>query len=170
MTYNRYPLAMNHPAYKPAVISQDTVDPVSHKTIKAAPGQPAKFPPVYVNNPDQEAQYAAEGYVPNGEPDPEAYYRAQVGANEPNDHQFKEFPKWLYKPLAPGEYEAKLVNDQAAQDALPEGVAWYATPGDAVEASYADDEEEDVDGTGTEQNSQEAAPQVASQTAKKGRR
>lgn len=169
MGYNEYPKAMSHPAYKPAVLSQDTVDPVSHKTIKAAPGKPAQYPPVYVNNPDQEAQYASLGYVPNGVADAEAYYRATVGANEPNDHAFKEFPKWLYRPLVPGEYEGKLLESQEAQDALPEGQAWYATPGDAIEASYAD-EEEDAPTIAGELNEGQEEGQPAAAAPKKGRR
>ena len=142
MAFQEYPKAMSHPQYRPAVLSKDTTDPVTHQTIKAPPGSPAKFPPVYVNNKDQELDYASKGYVPNGTSDPEAYYTATVGADKPNTHQHVEFPKWLYAKDEQGDMvitaedgaavkvQGILVKDQAQQDKLIG--AWYATPGDAA--------------------------------------
>lgn len=142
MAFQEYPKAMNHPQYRPAVLSKDTIDPVTHQTIKAPPGQPAKFPPVYVNNKDQELDYASKGYVPNGTSDPEAYYTATVGADKPNAHQHVEFPKWLYAKDEQGDLSvvseagehvrvrSLLVKDETQQEKLVG--QWWATPGDAA--------------------------------------
>lgn len=187
-SFQEYPKAMKHPAHRAAIISQDRV--VNGKIIKAAPGQPERFPPVYVNNVDQEIQYASLGYVPNGESDPDAYVKAIIGANEPQDHQHHEFPKWLYAPDEDGEMsidtpegvrirvKAREVKDKKEQDRLIG--EWYATPGDAASAGLADGtttmsaaedadtEEEEVEEV-TDTEEVEEAPQEVAATRGRGR-
>jgi len=158
MAFSEYPKAMSHPGYRPAVLSKDEF--INGKVIKAPPGSPAKFPPVYVNNHDQESYYSAMGYVPNGTADPEAYHAAMAGADKPNHHQHVEFPKYLYQKVADhkdaregdvyvhdGECYVRpvLLKDQEAQDKLTGD--WYATPGDAAlaDASPAEDETEETE-------------------------
>jgi len=138
MSFSEFPKAMTHPGYRPAVLSKDEVDSHGRLIKKAAPGSGVRFPPVYVNNHDQELEYASRGYVPNGTSDPEAYRRSAAGADIPNEHKHIEFPKWLYR-MVEDELESKLVKDQAAQDLLRG--AWFATPGDA-QASIEEDEDE----------------------------
>jgi hypothetical protein len=151
MSFSEYPKAMSHPNYRPAVLSQDIVN--ADKSItKAPPGSPAQFPPVYVNNIDQEQLYASRGYVPNGTPDPEAYAAAVAGVGTPVHHKHVEFPKYLYRS-EDGEVVSQLVKDQAAQDKL-DGF-WYATPDDARDAG--DDPGEPETGAGASEGEAEAA-------------
>jgi hypothetical protein len=151
MSFNDFPKAMSHPQYRPAVISRDTVGP-DGKTVKAPPGQPAKFPPVYVNNADQEAQYASLGYVPNGVSDPEAYRRAIAGADLPPSHEHQEYPRWVYQAHedgdmhveVDGEYVAvrsHLVNDEPAHAKLKG--EWHITPLAAATAEATEEEGQD---------------------------
>jgi hypothetical protein len=141
MAFSEYPKAMSHPGFRPAILSKDEF--VNGKVIKAAPGQPAKFPPVYVNNQDQEAYYSAQGYVPNGTADPEAYHAAMAGMDTVPAHSHVEFPKYLYQKVSDAAREddiwvadvlvrGVLLKDEAAQERLVGN--WYATPGDAAEA------------------------------------
>lgn len=172
MAFQEYPKAMNHPQYRPAVLSKDTTDPVTHQTIKAPPGSPAKFPPVYVNNKDQELDYASKGYVPNGTSDPEAYYTATVGADKPNTHQHVEFPKWLYAKDDEGDMHVTaddgtvvkvkgiLVKDEAQQEKLVG--QWWATPGDA-----ANGDEEAADDPPAETSDEQQAAAAARGGSKK---
>jgi len=171
MSFQEYPKAMSHPQYQPAVISQDTVDRATGRTIKAPSGVPAKFPPVYVNNKDQEAQYASLGYVPNGVSDPDEYLSAIIGADQPHGHEHVDFPKYLYTQDDDGDLQvlneggdivgvrSLLIGSQAAQDKLVG--SWYATPGDAANAGPDDEPageaEEAQEGT-AEEGSAEAAP------------
>lgn len=146
MAYSEYPKAMSHPQSRPAVLSQDTIGP-GGKVIHAAPGQPAKFPPVYVNNLDQEQYYSSIGYVPNGTSDPDAYHVAVSGAGKPSAHEHVEFPKYVYQ-CVDGDVIDRLLKNQDEQDQL-EG-AWYATPGDARDGA-----ETEVEGaSGEEQTPQ----------------
>ncbi|MFD1558354.1 hypothetical protein ACFSHT_22440 [Paraburkholderia silviterrae] len=156
MSFSEYPKAMKHPAHRAAVLSKDEV--VNGKIIKAPPGSPEKFPDVFVNNADQEQQYAALGYVPNGVSDPEAYRRAMTNNEEPAGHQHHEYPRYLYQPHASGEHEVSvgadtvavrsvLVNHEAAHKALRG--EWFETPMHAAEAALAPtgadlEEEEDL--------------------------
>ena len=76
MAFQRFPLAMSHPHHVPAVISIVHTDANGNREGKV--GSPAKFPPVFVNNEDQEKQYASQGYVPSVTPDVDAYLRATI--------------------------------------------------------------------------------------------
>lgn len=172
MAFSEYPKAMSHPGFRPAVISKDEY--INGKVIKAPPGQPAKFPPVYVNNEDQEAQYSAMGYVPNGVADPDAYHAAMAGIDKPATYQHMDFPKYLYQSIKhedategdiwvadAGRWtRGVLLNDEAAQDRLTGD--WYATPGDAALAGDSEATEED------EQAQEDAQEQPNSGRRRKG--
>lgn len=58
-TPQEYPKWLHHPGFAPAVLS---ADPPGRMQPMAPPGTPVKFPPVQVNNPDQEEEYVAKGY------------------------------------------------------------------------------------------------------------
>jgi len=128
MAYSEYPKAMNHPQYRPAVVSGYTRNP-DGTAKNDAPGSPAKFPPVYVSNADQELDYASRGYLPAGVSDADAYMRAVAGADTPATYGFQEFPKYVYQ-VQDGHVASALVQNEAEQGSL-EG-AWYATPDDAL--------------------------------------
>lgn len=140
-SFKQYPMAMKHPGHKPAVISQDQI--VNGRYVKSAAGSPEKFPPVFVNNEDQEQQYAALGYVPNGVSDPEAYRRAMTGNDEPVNHKHRDYPRWMYQQHDDGDHEVLvgydpvmvrgvLVHSEQERSALRG--EWFETPMQAAEA------------------------------------
>jgi hypothetical protein len=141
MAYSEYPKAMNHPQFRPAIVSGYTRHP-DGTAKNDAPGAPAKFPPVYVSNKDQELDYASRGYVPAGVSDAEAYMRAVVGADTPSSYGFQEFPKYVYQ-VQGGEVASALVSTEAEQTSLKG--AWYATPDDALSVLADADVDPDQD-------------------------
>ena len=141
MAYSEYPKAMNHPQFSPAIVSGYTRHP-DGTAKNDAPGAPAKFPPVYVSNKDQELDYASRGYVPAGVSDAEAYMRAVVGADTPSSYGFQEFPKYVYQ-VQGGEVASALVSTEAEQTSLKG--AWYATPDDALSVLADADVDPDQD-------------------------
>lgn len=141
MSYQSYPKAMAHPQAQAAVISgykRNNDGTVNNDS----PGKPAKFPPVNVNNLDQEQQYASLGYLPVGVEDPVAYLRATIGASEPDGHVFNEFPKWLYKCDDDG-VRSELVTTEAR--ALKLGAGWCGTPDAATAVHEGESEPETTD-------------------------
>lgn len=130
MEFQKYPLAMFHPRAQPAVISGYKRN-LDGTATNDPPGKPAVFPPVTVNNQDQELLYASKGYVPNGTSDHDAYMRAVIGADEPSGYKFAEYPKWLYQCVG-GEINSRLVKSAKDEEAL--GRDWYRTPDQAREA------------------------------------
>jgi len=91
-TYEKYPLTMAHPAYKPATISKGEAG--------AAHGQPMKFPPVTVRDEMEQEYYEAQGYREAGHVDPSAWADQHSGPI-PDVHQAQQYPKWV---------EGRLVN------------------------------------------------------------
>ena len=68
----QYPLVMAHPNFVPAVVQNEA---------EGVEGKASVFPPMIVNDPDQEAQARATGYFAMGE----------VSA----DYTYSEYPKWV---------------------------------------------------------------------------
>ncbi len=157
--YHRYPLAMSHPQQKPAVISQDQW--VNGHVVKAPPGKPAQFPPVFVNNADQESQYASMGYLPNGTPDPEAYLRQTIGSVVPTGPEFHEYPKCLYQ-YDGNDVKSRIVNSAADEKKL--GSGWYANPGLAMSAVEDDEDSDDEDQDDDDKSQPEPAQNVHPET------
>lgn len=148
MSFQEFPKQMTHPQHAPAVLSRDMIE--NGRIIKAPPGKPERFPPVFVNNADQELQYASLGYVPNGTSDPEAYRRSAAGADLPYSHQHQEFPRWMYKADENGDtpvyldgecvmVRGMIVDTEAAQKRLHGD--WFETPGQAAEFSLMEESE-----------------------------
>lgn len=166
---SEYPKAMSHPQFRAAILSKDEIGP-NGQIIKAAPGKPAQFPPVYVNNVDQEQMYAARGYVPNGNYDPEAY-KSQMTVAVQGGYVHSEFPKYLYTKDENGDMDVLsdqgeyvkvrsiLVKDQEQQDKLVG--AWYATHGDAANGDPDAEAEEDASKDGDEEQGQTGEDQPA---------
>jgi len=89
-------MVMNHPNFQPAQM---------HRVNNATPGMkgeawagdmqgtPVKFPPVTVNNEDQEEYHRAQGYVAAAGDE----YEYNVARNNlnPSGYAFKEYPKWI---------------------------------------------------------------------------
>ncbi len=153
MAYQEYPKALHHPQYQPAVISGYKRNP-DGSVNNDAPGKPAKFPPVHVNNKDQELQYASLGYLPHGISDPDAYIRATIGADAPQEYGFTEYPKWLYQ-CNDGQLKSELVNGADQEKKLGEG--WFATPDLAVADDEAEEEDEDEADATPDQTSESPA-------------
>jgi len=81
-----YPKTMQHPSYKPAVVKEVPVtSSITGRTIKDYYGTPDRYPPVTVNNEDQEERHRAMGYIEYGE------------APKPMI-EFSEFPLMLTHP------------------------------------------------------------------------
>jgi hypothetical protein len=155
MAFAEYPKAMRHPQYRPAVLSKDTIDPNTKQTIKAPPGSPVRFPDVFVHNEDQEKQYAALGYLPNGVSDPDSYHRAMTGNDEPSDHKHHEYPRWMYQADEDGEVAVTmnhevirvrgvLVKNEKEREALRGD--WYEMPAEAAEAAVTEEDAEETTG------------------------
>lgn len=128
MAYQEYPKELKHPHYRPAVVSGYKRNADGSAT-NDPPGQPAKFPPVVVNNFDQEQDYASRGYLPAGVSDPGAYLRATIGADQPGTYHFQEYPKWVYR-VEEGEkgpeLESQMVQSEAEEKRL--GKNWVTRP------------------------------------------
>jgi len=111
MSVTGYPKEMRHPAFVPAVVSGYHRLP-GNKVKDDPPGRPMRFPPVWVNNDDQEQYYASLGYVPVGVADAEAYRRATIGEDRAGPYKHQDFPCWLYAPLVSGEVQSALVHNE----------------------------------------------------------
>lgn len=83
---DRYPMTMTHPAYRPAVLSRGDIR-------STAPGSPARYPPVVVNNADQEEYHVSRGYVPTKRQAAPAPPASDAPAIDP-----KRWPRWETLP------------------------------------------------------------------------
>lgn len=110
--FEKYPMLMAHPQYRAATVTPiEGTGVLNNEGIEVRQdmqGTPERYPPVQVNNEDQEAYHAAMGYRPAGKSDPAAY--AQAVAETPVDRVIDEFPKWV------GDV---LVNSAEEEAALP---------------------------------------------------
>lgn len=107
MPYQDYPAVMNHPAFAPAVLADDGKARLGIGEQHAR-GTPVRFPPVQVKNADQEAEYAAKGYVRAGGANPQAFADAQAPRPAPGKGGPREYPKMLQ----PGDV---VVRDEAEE-------------------------------------------------------
>jgi len=96
--HQEYPKYMTHPMHQPSKMEKiQTVYP-GGKVVEDTKGTAERFPPVMVNNADQEGIHAAQGYVAGGKSDPETFKRlVQAGASSPGGGAYTpaEFPKWV---------------------------------------------------------------------------
>jgi ABC-type Fe3+-hydroxamate transport system substrate-binding protein len=74
-TYQRYPLTMTHPNYRPSQMRE-----VQNGLIKDTFGTPDFLPPVTAITETDEEYYKAQGYEPAGKVDPSAWARAHSSA------------------------------------------------------------------------------------------
>lgn len=92
--YRDYPKYLYHPNAQPAVVSDDLMwtgpglPPIGWS---ATPGRAASFPPVQVNNEDQEAYYVSRGYNPGSAGDLKAWESAVVAPKPPGFVQ-RDYP------------------------------------------------------------------------------
>lgn len=95
--FEKYPMLMAHPHYRPAKVSAvegtGRINANGEEVMQDMQGTPEQFPPVLVNNEDQEEYHASLGYAPAGKSDPSAY--ANAVADTPNNYVPVEFPKWV---------------------------------------------------------------------------
>ena len=138
MDLKGYPKEMRHPAYVPAVLSGYTRD--GRGTRDDPPGKPVRFPPVFVNNADQEQYYASMGYLPPGVvPGTEQaakYLAGTIGDERPGlPYEHQDYPRWLYRLGTNLEIESALAETPEAEAQLGDG--WF-TDLAAVKAVQAD--------------------------------
>ncbi len=81
--FSEYPKMLVHPSSQPAQVGFEPMQ-----------GRPTTFPPVTVNNADQEENYKARGYVVQGSSDEAAYERAKAGGH-PVHYRYEEYPKFI---------------------------------------------------------------------------
>lgn len=93
--FNEYPKLMSHPAFTLGTAAQEIKHPGGK--LEYVGGTAVRFPPVTVNNPDDEEWYAAKGYVSQGKSDSKAFAQAvaaAAAAKTPNGYVPQEYPKW----------------------------------------------------------------------------
>lgn len=120
-TFHEYPKAMVHPHYRKAastpVLGSGRIDPVTGRESRPdMQGTPERFPPVLVNNQEQEEMHAAQGYTPAGTMDAKAFARG-VAAPVPASYQPAEYPKWVVGVLVNTAEEEALMVAPASSDA-----------------------------------------------------
>jgi hypothetical protein len=92
--YERYPMWLHHPAEQPAVLCDEYATQYGERPpvgYSARPGQARMFPPVMVNNPDQEAYHVSRGYEP-GPSTKQAFVAAQAEARLPANYRHQDYP------------------------------------------------------------------------------
>jgi len=125
MNHLNYPMEMRHPNFRPAVVSGYRRGP-GGVAVNDPPGKPAMHPPIWVNNRDQELQYASLGYLPVGVGDAQKYRQEMLDADLPDVYHHQDYPKWLYRFT--GALESILV--KSADEHKAHG-QWYASPDEA---------------------------------------
>lgn len=122
--FREFPKMMVHPAHEPAVLS--TIFPLGYKPREGErenPGRPERFPPITVNDANQQEMYEARGYRVQGESSAEAFDEAKSG--KPAHYAYDEYPKWLRI-----HDDDVLVKSQAEEHALLKYNAPKATEND----------------------------------------
>ena len=94
MVYQRYPLQMRHPSFRPAVMSDSDARTGEH-------GQAAMWPPVVVNNEDQEEYYISRGYTAPDHAGAREAFLTERSARRPNGFREREYPRWENGRLIP---------------------------------------------------------------------
>lgn len=96
-TYERYPMVMHHPAEQPAVLCDEYATQYGERPplgYSAPPGMARLWPPVTVNNADQEAYYLSRGYE-EGPSTKAAFVQATAQAQLPHGYRREEYPKYV---------------------------------------------------------------------------
>lgn len=101
MMFAQYPKMMVHPNHRNAVLGHNYRE-----------GSPDVFPPVTVNNEDQEEQYRAKGYVSKGG-------NADPGNPKPRGYEFHEYPKFVNGVIVKSPAEEKRAVPVTVIDAQP---------------------------------------------------
>lgn len=132
--YERYPLTMTHPHYKPpihtAVPGTQIYNQRGEVVSQDYQGTAAYCPPVTAASENEEARLAADGYVPAGQVDPSAWVKAHSDA--PGDAYVpQKYPMWregvLYK-TAQDDPEATTEDDLAPPSPREATAAVTPTP------------------------------------------
>lgn len=97
--FAQYPKMMVHPNHRNAVLGHTYRE-----------GSPDVFPPVTVNNEDQEEQYRAKGYISQGG-------NADPGHPEPRGYEFREYPKFVNGVIVKSATEEQRLAGAAANEA-----------------------------------------------------
>lgn len=111
-----YPKMLRHPAERSATVNVTATDPRTGRQT-FGPGEPAMYPPVLVNDADQEEYQKAQGYETVGTYSPAAFAQAAANPN-PVNHKPVEYPKWVDGVLVNSEDE-ELAAMEVATDPAP---------------------------------------------------
>ena len=96
--FEEFPKVMSHPGARPATLGYEFGE-----------GKPCTFPPVSVNNEDQQAYYESKGYVAQGG-------SKDLSAHMPTNHVHQEYPKWVNGVIVQGpEHEKQLFPESVAE-------------------------------------------------------
>lgn len=118
MQHQEYPKFMSHPAFEPGRVGDLVTSPAGF-TYHVG-GTPIRFPPVMVNGEDDEAYYAAKGYVSQAQSDSGAFMRAHSVAPTTANYQPAEYPKWVGEVLVNNEEEELALMERAQVVSNPE--------------------------------------------------
>jgi hypothetical protein len=130
--YQDYPKLMVHPGFQPATLGTSADE---RKGTPAKIGQPVKFPPVTVNNEQQEEYHAAQGYGPAGKGNPAAFVAAHSSPDTPYHKQ--EYPKYVGDIVVNNEDEELAAIDRNEQMAAAAEAARVKADAAAQEARAA---------------------------------
>lgn len=122
MQYQEYPKIMKHPQHAPAIWRQLEGKGKGLFAPDTVCTQVERFPDITVTDINQEKQYAAKGYRPANNPDPEGYERAMLEAQPVDKYVYQEYPKWKYHMIE----VPVIVKNEAEERAL--GPGWSDTP------------------------------------------
>ena len=152
MDYQEYPKTLNHPDFKPARRIAEAVRGRNLSESEPEQWEAARFPAVVVNTADDEEYYTAKGYKAAGNPDPQAFSKANaspyVAGSKHNEwpkmingvlvqdpslptSSFQEHPKWLTSPTG----EQVLAETAEQEEALM--AQWTAPKQEEITADQA---------------------------------
>ena len=122
--FSNYPKMLWHPDHEPArmvseaqhgpPVSSDSPHAASASLYSYVPAvwEEERFPPVIARNAEEEALFAAQGYLPDGESNAEAFAKAQNAPAPEKD--FAEYPKWATPPWGGDPVLVKSAAEEAA--------------------------------------------------------
>lgn len=115
IAFREYPLMMNHPKYKPGVpMMAATLNGANQVITPEIPAIAPEFPPMIVNNEDEESAAAEKGYARPGRSDPDAAHAAISSPYDPTRVK-SEYPKMV---------DGRMVEDPSTPSGVQEYPKW----------------------------------------------
>jgi len=128
MSHQEFPKWMAHPhAQKSVPVKTEPGAPDKGLFSSGYQGTVEKFPPVTVNNEDEEAEYVSKGYAEAGKSNPWAFNDAQATPTPPG-YEPVQYPKWVNGTLVNNVAEEAALNPAPVVVAEVVGMADEAVP------------------------------------------